>query len=198
MRSTHCPLVAPALIFRMSHRLPPPCTGSRRLPRLHIALRAPQGAVHGFAGVLGGMFPRGPHGGVVAALLPAAMRVTVAALRARAPAGSEALRRYADAARAVTGDPTAEAEDCAVWAAAVCTAVGIRGLEAYGVGEADCAADGALVMTSMSSSSMKGNPVVLTAGECRDILLGSLSAERWAAAAAGDRSGSGSVVLAKL
>jgi|EP01047_Picozoa_sp_COSAG01_P031087 alcohol dehydrogenase class IV len=63
------------------------------------------GAVHGFAGVLGGMFPTGPHGAVVAAMLPAATSVNLRALRSGRPTGrdgggddgdgaAEALRRY--------------------------------------------------------------------------------------------------------
>ena len=41
------------------------------------------GAVHGFAGVIGGMFPA-PHGAVCAALLPHVTAVNLDALRTRA------------------------------------------------------------------------------------------------------------------
>ena len=59
------------------------------------------GAVHGFAGPIGGMFPA-PHGAVCAALLPHVMTANIRALRQRAP-GSEALRRYDKVARLLTG-----------------------------------------------------------------------------------------------
>ena len=60
------------------------------------------GAVHGFAGPLGGMFPA-PHGALCAALLPHVMETNLRALRARQP-GSDALLRYDEVARVVTGD----------------------------------------------------------------------------------------------
>src|SRR5271157_2433983 len=50
------------------------------------------GAVHGFAGPIGGMFPA-PHGAVCAALLPHVMATNLRALREREP-DSYALRRY--------------------------------------------------------------------------------------------------------
>jgi len=39
------------------------------------------GAVHGFAGPIGGMFPKAPHGAICAALLPHVMRTNIRALR---------------------------------------------------------------------------------------------------------------------
>ncbi len=50
------------------------------------------GGVHGFAGVLGGMFPA-PHGAVCARLLPVVMEANLRALQAREP-DNPALRRY--------------------------------------------------------------------------------------------------------
>jgi len=55
------------------------------------------GAVHGFAGPMGGMFPA-PHGAICGRLLPHVMAVNVRALQERLP-GSEALRRYDEIAR---------------------------------------------------------------------------------------------------
>src|SRR5207245_11298164 len=63
------------------------------------------GAVHGFAGPIGGMFPA-PHGAVCAALLPDTMEVNLRALRRRAPE-SETLRRFDEIARILTGRPEA-------------------------------------------------------------------------------------------
>ena len=41
--------------------------------------------MHGFAGVIGGMFKQGRHGAVCAALLPHVIRVNVNALQKRDP-----------------------------------------------------------------------------------------------------------------
>src|SRR5690348_16559964 len=71
------------------------------------------GAVHGFAAPLGGMFPI-PHGESCARLLAPVAEANVRALRARA-ATSPALARYEEAARILTGSPTARAEDAVAW-----------------------------------------------------------------------------------
>ncbi len=65
------------------------------------------GAAHGFASVVGGMFPAA-HGAVCAALLPHVMAVNLAALNARQP-GSPAAARYTEVARLLTGEPAAAA-----------------------------------------------------------------------------------------
>jgi alcohol dehydrogenase class IV len=127
------------------------------------------GAVHGFAAPVGGMFPA-PHGAVCAAALPHAMEVNIQALRSRAPE-SAALRRYEEIARMLTGEPGAAAEDGVRWVAELCRKLEIPPLRTYGVTEAD-APD--LVAKAAQSSSMKGNPIALTADEMRRILLQSL------------------------
>ena len=71
------------------------------------------GAVHGFAGPIGGQFPA-PHGAVCAALLPHVMEANLRALRQRQPA-ADTLRRYDEVARLVTGMPTATAEAGVEW-----------------------------------------------------------------------------------
>ncbi len=76
------------------------------------------GAVHGFAAPVGGMFPA-PHGAVCAALLPHAMEINIRALRSRA-SGGDALARYTEVARTLTGDAGARAEDGAVWVSGLC------------------------------------------------------------------------------
>ena len=121
------------------------------------------GAVHGFAAPLGGMFPT-PHGAACAAVLPHAMEVNVRALRARAP---EKLIRYDEVARLVTGMPHAFAADGVAWIAALCRELEIPPLRAYGVGESDLPA---LVEKAAQSSSIKGNPIVLTGEELREII----------------------------
>jgi alcohol dehydrogenase class IV len=84
------------------------------------------GAVHGFAGPIGGMFPA-PHGAVCARLLPEVMAVNVAALRARAPDG-EGLARYAEVARILTGDARATIADGIRWVRDLVMELGVRAL----------------------------------------------------------------------
>jgi alcohol dehydrogenase class IV len=123
------------------------------------------GAVHGFAAPVGGMFPA-PHGAACAALLPHAMAVNIQALRARAPA-SQALGRYDEVARLVTGRAQATAEDGVRWTAEICQRLEIPPLGAYAVSEADIPD---LVAKAAQASSMKGNPIVLTPEELRQII----------------------------
>ena len=123
------------------------------------------GAVHGFAAPIGGMFPA-PHGAVCAALLPHAIAVNIQALRARAPA-SQALGRYAEVARLLTGGSQTTAEDGVRWTAEICRKLEIPPLRTYGVTEADIPD---LVEKAAQASSMKGNPIVLTPEELRQII----------------------------
>ena len=121
------------------------------------------GAVHGFAAPIGGMFPA-PHGAVCAALLPHAMEVNVGALLARAP---EKLERYHEVARLLTGKPHATAPDGVAWVAALCRKLEIPPLRNYGVTQSDLPV---LVEKAAQANSMKGNPVVLTEGELREVI----------------------------
>lgn len=127
------------------------------------------GAVHGFAGPIGGMFPA-PHGAVCARLLPVVVEQNIAALRARDP-GGPFLARYAEAAQLLTGRDSATADDAAPWLHALVEELGIPPLGRYGVGPD--AIDG-LVEKAQLSSSMQGNPIVLTANELRRTLESAL------------------------
>ncbi len=123
------------------------------------------GAVHGFAGVLGGMFSA-PHGAVCARLLPPVMVVNVRALKQRQPA-SDALRRYDEIAQILTGSPTAKADDGVAWVQELGEALQIPPLSAYGVTPADFPI---LIEKSANASSMQGNPIKLTPDELQEIL----------------------------
>jgi alcohol dehydrogenase class IV len=123
------------------------------------------GAVHGFAAPVGGMFPA-PHGAVCAAVLPHAMRVNVEALRRRHPS-SDALRRYGEVARLLTGRPQAAAEDGVTWTAEICRILEIPPLRTYGVSQDDVPI---LVEKAAQASSMKANPIVLTPEELGEII----------------------------
>lgn len=123
------------------------------------------GAVHGFAGPIGGMFPA-PHGAVCAALLPHVMAQNISALRQRAP-GSETLRRYDEVARWLTGNAGAAADDGVDWVRELVSDFQIKPLGTYGIREehvADLAAKAA------NASSMKANPIALTPEELVETL----------------------------
>ncbi len=131
-----------------------------------IALaNAKLGAVHGFAGPLGGMF-RGGHGALCASLLPHVMEVNLRALGQRAQ-GSEVLLRYGEVAALLTGRSDATAPEGVTFLKELCAELHIPSLSAYGVKKEDI---GAIVEKASASSSMKGNPVALTGEELREIV----------------------------
>jgi alcohol dehydrogenase class IV len=122
------------------------------------------GAVHGFAAPLGGTFDA-PHGALCAALLPHAMRVNIAALRAADD--RRGLSRYEQVARILTDRECAAPEDGANWVECLCRDLEVQPLRAYGVREADVPALAAL---AAAASSMKANPIALTRGQLEELL----------------------------
>lgn len=149
--------------------------GSDRAAREDLALcslfgglslaNAKLGAVHGIAGPFGGRYDS-PHGAVCARLLPLALEVNLRALAERAPS-HPARERCTTVARLLTGDPQATAEDGVAWCRALCDDLGVPPLGKYGMTQADVPE---LVAQSARSSSMKGNPLVLTEAELTEIL----------------------------
>ncbi len=127
------------------------------------------GAVHGFAGVLGGMYGAA-HGAICAALLPPVIKANIKALTQRG-ADSLALSRYDQAAQTLLDAPSAKAQDAINWIGETSRYLGIPGLASCGVQAADFAE---IVAKSSVSSSMKGNPIVLTAEELTAILQAAL------------------------
>jgi alcohol dehydrogenase class IV len=123
------------------------------------------GAVHGFAGVIGGMF-HAPHGAVCARLLAPVIEANVRALRAL-DGQHPALVRYATVAQIVTQRPDATAEELAGWVRQLTADLQIAPLGAYGV-RAEHFAE--IVSASQQASSMKGNPVLLSADELQNVL----------------------------
>jgi alcohol dehydrogenase class IV len=124
------------------------------------------GAVHGFAGPIGGQFPA-PHGAVCAALLPPVMEANLRALRQRQPATTDTLSRYADVASLVTGKANAPAEAGVEWVRALVADLKIPGLSHYGIQREHT---DELVAKASHASSMKANPIVLTPDELAGIL----------------------------
>jgi len=116
------------------------------------------GAVHGFAAPIGGMFPA-PHGAVCAALLPHALEVNSQA--------SQDTTRFNHVARLVTGDSAATAQDGVRWIAELCRKLEIPPLRTYGITESDLPS---IVEKASQASSMKGNPVPLSAEQLHQIV----------------------------
>ncbi|HET7459131.1 MAG TPA: iron-containing alcohol dehydrogenase [Gemmatimonadaceae bacterium] len=127
------------------------------------------GAIHGFAAPLGGMFPV-PHGTACARLLAPVVAANVRALRERA-ADSPALDRYDEAARTLTGDPSARADDLAPWLADLVRDLGVPALSSFGVAASDVPN---VVAQAKRASSMQGNPVALTDDELSAALAAAL------------------------
>lgn len=123
------------------------------------------GAVHGFAAAIGGMFPA-PHGAICAALLSHAMEINIRALGERLP-NSQALARYGEVARLLTGEPQAEAADGIEFVRQLCSDLQIPRLGSYGISAADIPA---ICEKAAVASSMKANPLLLTNAELREIL----------------------------
>ena len=117
------------------------------------------GAVHGFAGPIGGSFPA-PHGAICAALLPHVMAANLSALRQRAAA--DALQRYEEVARLLTGDARATADGGVDWVGELVGDLQIKPLGSYGIRE-EHVAD--IVAKAANASSMKANPIALTPEE---------------------------------
>ena len=123
------------------------------------------GAVHGFAGPIGGRFSA-PHGAVCAALLPHAMAVNLRATEGREP-GCQALRRYREIAGLLTGRDRATATDGIEWISETCDELKIPRLGSYAIG-VEAFPD--LIEAAEGSSSMRGNPIRLEPAELQEIL----------------------------
>jgi alcohol dehydrogenase class IV len=152
---------------RAARALPQACAnGSDLAARTEMALAALYsglalansglGAVHGFAGPIGGMFPA-PHGAICAALLAPVWRENVATLRRQSP-DSPALSRYVEAARLLTRTPDASHDDGLRHLGDLVSGMKIPGLRTYGIARDDFAT---IASKTSAASSMKGNPVPL-------------------------------------
>lgn len=127
------------------------------------------GAVHGLAAPIGGRFPA-PHGAVCAALLPHVLQANLRALRTRAPQ-HPALARCEEVAGLLTGSPGAPREEGIAWCAQLAQEFEIPRLSAYGMVAADLAD---IAQKAAAASSMKANPLPLTADELVSILEAAL------------------------
>jgi alcohol dehydrogenase class IV len=127
------------------------------------------GAVHGFAGPIGGMFDA-PHGAVCACLLPPVVAINARALAER-DSHNPALLRYTEVARMVTGSENATIADLCRWLDDLRKALQIPSLRTYGIQQDTIEM---LIGMGAAASSMKANPLVLSQEELREILEMSL------------------------
>jgi alcohol dehydrogenase class IV len=123
------------------------------------------GAVHGFAGIIGGTLDV-PHGITCAALLAPVVEANVRALRSRQP-GSPALAQYQEAATLLTSRSGATVEDGIAWIRETINLLGVPRLGTYGL-RPEHADD--IVAKAKKASSMQGNPVVLNDDELHAVL----------------------------
>ena len=123
------------------------------------------GAVHGFAGPLGGMYDA-PHGAICACLLPPVMATNIKAIKTRQP-NHQSLKRFDKVAEFLTGDESAKAEDGVAWVQQLREDLNIPSLSVYGVKHEDFYN---IIDKAVHSSSMKGNPIDLTQNELFEIL----------------------------
>ena len=123
------------------------------------------GAVHGFAGPLGGMLGA-PHGAICARLLPLVMEANINALQARQPKGT-ALDRYGEVASLLTGDDRATAQDGVNWVKQIVQDLQIPALAFHGMRTSHI---DETVQKTLKASSFKGNPIPLTETELAGIL----------------------------
>jgi alcohol dehydrogenase class IV len=124
------------------------------------------GAVHGFAGPLGGML-HAPHGAICARLLPLVMEANIKALESR-QTGHVAIGRYVEVAQIVTGNKNASAQDGVKWVSALVSELSIPPFSMHGMRESQISE---AVEKTLNASSFKGNPIALNAAELREILL---------------------------
>jgi alcohol dehydrogenase class IV len=127
------------------------------------------GAVHGFAGPMGGMFPL-PHGLICGRLLPFVMEANVKSLLSRM-SDSASLARYDEVARILTGTIAARAADGVEWVKNLCIELNVPSLSRFGIKEENFPM---IVEKSRNASSMKGNPISLTDEELTEILRKSI------------------------
>ena len=123
------------------------------------------GAVHGFAGPLGGML-HAPHGVLCARFLPLVMEANIVAMESRQPE-HPALARYIEIAQILTGERDVTARDGAAWTSQLVNDLKIPRLSAYGMKPGDFPE---AVEKTQKANSFKGNPIVLNEKELTAIL----------------------------
>ena len=123
------------------------------------------GAVHGFAGPIGGMF-NVPHGVICARLLPYVFNCNVNAMTEREP-DSAALVKYKEISKIIIKRDDASVKDSVDWIFNLCNSLNIPRLSDLGINKKHFQT---IVEKAKRASSMKGNPIQLTDQELLSIL----------------------------
>ena len=133
-----------------------------------VLANAKLGAVHGYAGVLGGMIePSPPHGAICAILLPHVFRKNAEKLATMNDELSQNyLERFNEVARILTGNQDATAIDGALWLEALCNDLNVPKLGEF----MDESVINTVAEMTTKSSSTKGNPIELSVSELEEIL----------------------------
>jgi alcohol dehydrogenase class IV len=131
-----------------------------------IALsQAGLGAVHGFAGVIGGLTDA-PHGAICACLLSSALRANFEEINKKID-DNDSLIRFSKISQILTGTSTASPQSAIQWIRDLCKKLEIKGLSSLGVKMEDF---DSIVQKAVVSSSMKKNPVILSEDALHRIL----------------------------
>jgi alcohol dehydrogenase class IV len=123
------------------------------------------GAVHGFAGPLGGML-HAPHGALCARFLPLVMEANIQALETRDPE-HPTLKRYEEVAKILTGDESVSAREGIFWTRQLVDDLKIPGLSTYGMNAEQFPE---AIEKTLKASSFKSNPIPLNENELHQIL----------------------------
>lgn len=123
------------------------------------------GAVHGFAGPLGGML-HAPHGALCAKLLPLVMEANLKALQERQPE-HVSLKKHTEIAQIVTENKNASAQDGVNWVKQLVSELNIPSLSTHGLHESQFPE---AVQKTLNAGSYKGNPIPLNEEELISIL----------------------------
>jgi alcohol dehydrogenase class IV len=114
------------------------------------------GAVHGFAGPIGGMF-NAPHGAICASLLPAVMKFNALEVFQRGDM-DVVQKKFTEIAQWITGKSNATIDEGISWIENLARQLNIPGLKAIGIKKSDF---GSIIEKASISSSMQKNPVKL-------------------------------------
>ncbi len=123
------------------------------------------GAVHGFAGVIGGGYEI-PHGVICARLLPTIFEVNFNALSTR-QSKNPILEKFVKISRFLTQTEKGNISDCVRWLEELCEDIKIPKLHEFGLNKK---AFPGIVEKAQLSSSMKGNPIELNTSELLNVL----------------------------
>ena len=123
------------------------------------------GAVHGFAGPIGGMF-HAPHGAICASLLPYLMKYNAIEL-SKSEDYQYIQSKFRNIAKWVTRDPYASIEDGVEWIKDLADQLQIPGLREIGIKQSDF---DRIIEKSKVASSMQKNPIKLSESTLRAIL----------------------------